>query len=516
MHYLRIDKVKQRTELTKSNTLIMKTTIKKLFGYTALMLGSAFVAGITTYKLMEKNAVTETIVAVQQDSGFAMPTALFDSKPAQSVDLTDAADRSIHAVVHIKSTQLSKTQTVQQMPDLFDFFFGDGMGRQQQIRTQPRVGFGSGVIISEDGYIVTNNHVIDGADEIDVKLNDNREFKGRLIGTDPNTDLALVKIEGDGLPTLPIGDSDALKVGEWVLAVGNPFNLTSTVTAGIVSAKARSLGVYNGGIESFIQTDAAINQGNSGGALVNARGELVGINAVLSSPTGAYAGYGFAIPSSIMTKVVADLKEFGTVQRAILGISGHDLGDERTKDKDLGTVEGVYVAEVSDGSGAKAAGIETGDVITKIAGKKVHNMAELQENLAKHRPGDKVEVTIMRGKKERSLNVTLKNMQGNTEVVKKFDLTMLGAAFKPVSDDVKRHLGVSYGLEVTGVDKGKFAEAGIKKGFVILKVNGSKITSEEDLANVLKAANQSPERVLFISGYYMSGRRANYAVELAE
>ena len=494
----------------------MKSTIKKIFGYSALMFGSALVAGVTTYKLMEKHAGEEAVVAVPQDGSYAMPTALFDNKPAQPIDLTGAAENSLHAVVHIKSTQLGKTQTVQQMPDLFDFFFGDGMGRQQQVRTQPRVGFGSGVIISEDGYIVTNNHVIDGADEIDVKLNDNREFKGKLIGADPNTDLALVKIEGDDFPTIPVGDSDALKVGEWVLAVGNPFNLTSTVTAGIVSAKARTLGVYNGGIESFIQTDAAINQGNSGGALVNARGELVGINAVLSSPTGAYAGYGFAIPTSIMTKVVDDLKEFGTVQRAILGISGYDLGDERTKDKDLGTVEGVYVAEVTDGSGAKAAGIESGDVIVKIAGKKVHNMAELQENIAKHRPGDKVSVTIMRGKKEKDLDVTLKNMQGNTEVVKKFDLDMLGAAFQPISDDVKRHLGVSYGLQVTGVDKGKFADAGIKKGFVILKVNGHKITSEEDLAEVLKAANQSPERALFISGYYMSGRRANYAVDLSD
>lgn len=493
----------------------MKSTIKKLFGYSLMVAGSALVAGVTTYTLMEKNAQEQTVMVMQQDSGFAMPTALFDNKPAQPVDLTGAAENSLHAVVHIKSTQLGKTQTVTQMPDLFDFFFGDGMGRQQQIRTQPRVGFGSGVIISKDGYIVTNNHVIEGADEIDVKLNDNREFKGKLIGTDPNTDLALVKIEGDGFPTIPIGDSDALKVGEWVLAVGNPFNLTSTVTAGIVSAKARTLGVYNGGIESFIQTDAAINQGNSGGALVNARGELVGINAVLSSPTGAYAGYGFAIPTSIMTKVVDDLKEFGAVQRAILGISGYDLGDDRTKDKDLGTVEGVYVAEVSDGSGAKAAGIEAGDVIIKIAGKKVHNMAELQENIAKHRPGDEVEVVIMRNKKEKRLDVTLKNLQGNTEVVKKFDLDMLGAAFKPIDDDVKRHLGVSYGLQVTGVDKGKFADAGIKKGFVILKVNGAKIASEEDLAEVLKTANQSPERVLFISGYYMSGRRANYAVELS-
>ena len=493
----------------------MKSTIKKLFGYSTLVLGSAFVAGVTTYTLMEKNANKETVIAVQQGDSFAMPTALFNENKAQPIDLTGAAENSLHAVVHIKSTKLGRTQTVQQMPDLFDFFFGDGMGRQQQIQTQPRVGFGSGVIISKDGYIVTNNHVIEGADEIDVKLNDNREFKGKLIGADPNTDLALVKIEGDGFPTIPIGDSDALKVGEWVLAVGNPFNLTSTVTAGIVSAKARTLGVYNGGIESFIQTDAAINQGNSGGALVNARGELVGINAVLSSPTGAYAGYGFAIPTSIMTKVVDDLKEFGTVQRAILGISGHDLGDERTKDKDLGTVEGVYVAEVTDGSGAKAAGIEAGDVIVKIAGKKVHNMAELQENIAKHRPGDEVEVVVMRGKKEKRLDVTLKNLQGNTEVVKKFDLDMLGAAFKPIDDDVKRHLGVSYGLQVTGVEKGKFAEAGIKKGFVILKVNGAKIASEEDLANVLKTANQSPERVLFISGYYMSGRRANYAVELS-
>lgn len=495
----------------------MNSTIKKIFGYSALMLGSALVAGVTTYALMEKNAGKEMVVAVQQDSSFAMPTALFgDSKPAQPVDFTEAAENSIHAVVHIKSTQLGKTQTVTQMPDLFDFFFGDGMGRQQQVRTQPRVGFGSGVIISKDGYIVTNNHVIEGADEIEVKLNDNREYKGKLIGTDPNTDLALVKIEGDDFPIIPIGDSEALKVGEWVLAVGNPFNLTSTVTAGIVSAKARTLGVYSGGIESFIQTDAAINQGNSGGALVNARGELVGINAVLSSPTGAYAGYGFAIPTSIMTKVVDDLKEFGTVQRAILGISGHDLGDERTKDKELGTVEGVYVAGVTDGSGAKAAGIEPGDVIVKIAGKKVHNMAELQESIAKHRPGDKVSVTIMREKKEKTLEVTLKNLQGNTEVVKKFDLDMLGAAFKPIGDDMKRHLGVSYGLQVTGVEKGKFAEAGIKRGFVILKVNGTKITSEEDLANVLKAANQSPERVLFISGYYESGRRANYAVDLSD
>jgi Do/DeqQ family serine protease len=406
------------------------------------------------------------------------------------------------------------------MPDLFDFFFGDGMGRQQQIRTQPRVGFGSGVIISKDGYIVTNNHVIDGADEIDVKLNDNREFKGRLIGTDPNTDLALVKIEGDGFPTIPIGDSEALKVGEWVLAVGNPFNLTSTVTAGIVSAKARTLGVYNGGIESFIQTDAAINQGNSGGALVNARGELVGINAVLSSPTGAYAGYGFAIPTSIMTKVVDDLKEFGTVQRALLGIMGGDVAAmlqlEENKNKDFGTLDGVYVSDVTDGGGALAAGIESGDVIVAINGKKVKTMTELQEVIAQHRPGDKIKVSLLRNKKSKEITVELKNSQGNTEVVKDRKMDMLGAAFEEVSEQTRKQLNIGYGLQVSGVDAGKFQKAGIQRGFIILKVNNVQIRTEKDLENVFSEAIKTPEQVLFITGIYPSGRRANFAIDLSE
>ena len=504
----------------------MKQTFKRAYGTVAAI---AIVSGITgafaysfassAIKSTESEIAENTIANMPVATPALMTLSSEQSIPNQPVDLTSAAEKACNAVVYIKVVTNGKTQTIEYR-DPFEDFFGDFFGRggggtqRRQIQTPKREGSGSGVIISSEGYIVTNNHVVENADNITITLNDNREFTAKTIGTDPTTDLALLKIEGTDFPTLVIGDSDALKVGEWVLAVGNPFNLTSTVTAGIVSAKARSLGVYNGGIESFIQTDAAINQGNSGGALVNARGEIVGINGVLSSPTGAYAGYGFAIPTSIMTKVVSDLKEFGTVQRAILGISGHDL-DERTKDKDLGTVEGVYVTEVTDDSGAKAAGIEPGDVIIRIAGKKVHNMAELQENLTMYRPGDKVEVTILRNKKEKTLDVTLKNMQGNTEVVKKFDLSMLGAAFKPISEDVKRHLGVSYGLEVTGVDKGKFADAGIKKGFVILKVNGDKITSEEDLANALKEANQSPERVLFISGYYMSGRRANYAVELS-
>ena len=319
--------------------------------------------------------------------------AALDATQMQPVDLTQAAENSVHAVVHIKSTQESKTQTVTVRDPFYDFFgdiFGNGRGggQQRQVQTPERVGFGSGVIISKDGYIVTNNHVIDNADVISVKLNDGREYKGRVIGTDPSTDLALVKIEADELPTIPVGDSEALKVGEWVLAVGNPFNMTSTVTAGIVSAKARSLGVYNQGVESFIQTDAAINQGNSGGALVNAKGELVGINSVLYSPTGAYSGYGFAIPTSIMKKVIADLKEYGTVQRAVLGIKGTPINDDqqmmpeeiKKKVKELGATDGVLIAEVIDG-GSAAGNLEVDDVIIGIDGKRVKNFAELQLSL---------------------------------------------------------------------------------------------------------------------------------------
>jgi Do/DeqQ family serine protease len=383
------------------------------------------------------------------------------------------------------------------------------------VRTQPRVGFGSGVIISKDGYIVTNNHVIANSDEIDVTLNDNRHFKARLIGTDPNTDLALIKIEGEDFPTLTVGDSEKAQVGEWVLAVGNPFNLTSTVTAGIVSAKARTLGVYNGGIESFIQTDAAINKGNSGGALVNAKGELIGINAVLSSPTGAYAGYGFAIPTSIMTKVIADLRQYGTVQRALLGITGHDI-DEKTAEKDLGTVEGVYVVEVNDESSAAEAGIQKGDVIVALNGHKVKNMAELQENMTKYRPGNKVSISIMRDKKKQKLHLTLKNAQGTTKVIKGVDITMLGGAFRPLPKKLKAQLNLRYGLQVTGVNKGKMRNAGLRKGFIILKVNGKRMAQTGDLEMMLKEAARSPEQVLFISGMYPSGKRANYAVDLSD
>ncbi len=494
----------------------MKTTTKMIVGAAALVLFSSAVAGVTTYSLMDKQQVSESFTDIFTPNPQAKLASLSaDVAAAQPVDLTRAAEISVHAVVHIKSTQNGREQIVQTPGDIFDFFFGDGYG-QRRIRTQPKVGIGSGVIISKDGYIVTNNHVIKDADEIEVTLNDNRKYKGRLIGTDPDTDLALIKIEGDDLPTIAIGDSDALKVGEWVLAVGNPFNLTSTVTAGIVSAKARTLGVYNGGIESFIQTDAAINEGNSGGALVNARGELVGINSVLTSPTGTYTGYGFAIPTSIMVKVVADIKQYGSVQRAVLGIKGDDVNNEELEDKDLGTVEGVYVGEVLEGGAAAEADIQPEDVITAIDGKKVKNMAELQEIMAKHRPGDKVKVTLLRDKKEMKLDVQLRNTQGNTKVVKHAGMDILGAAFRELPADLKKQLRLSYGLEVTGVSSGKMAEAGIRKGFIILRVNGQPMRKVEDLENALREANQSPDQVLFMSGVFPSGKRGNYAVDLSQ
>ena len=511
----------------------MKQTTRNILGVGAIVLLSSGVAGITTYKMMQGQDTDKQIAfneVFQQNPNVKL--AAFDAIDAQPVDLTQAAENSLHAVVHIKSTQTSKTQTVQTPPDIFDFFFGDGRGGQRRVQTPERVGFGSGVIISKDGYIVTNNHVIDGADEIAVKLNDNREFKGRIIGTDPSTDLALVKIESDDdLPTIPVGDSEALKVGEWVLAVGNPFNLNSTVTAGIVSAKARSLGVYNGGIESFIQTDAAINQGNSGGALVNAKGELVGINSVLSSPTGAYAGYGFAIPTSIMTKVIADLKQYGTVQRALLGIRGGSIGsslmDDRQpidksgttladKAKALGVVEGVWVSEIVEGGSAAGADIKVDDVIIGLDNKKVSNMADLQEALAKHRPGDKVKVKLMRDKKEKTVEVTLKNEQGTTKIVKDAGMDILGAAFKELPDDLKKQLNLGYGLQVTGVSSGKMSDAGVRKGFIILKANDQPMRKVSDLEEAMKAAVKSPNQVLFLTGVFPSGKRGYFAVDLTQ
>ena len=504
----------------------MNKTTKLILGSAVIIAVSAGVAGLTAYSMMpekqpERLAFDEVF---QQNPNTRM--AALDATQMQPVDLTKAAESSVNAVVHIKSTQESKTQTVTVRDPFYEFFgdmFGNRGSQQRQVQTPERVGFGSGVIISKDGYIVTNNHVIDKADIISVKLNDGREFKGRIIGTDPSTDLALVKIEGEDLPTIPVGDSDQLKIGEWVLAVGNPFNMTSTVTAGIVSAKARSLGVYNKGVESFIQTDAAINQGNSGGALVNARGELVGINSVLYSPTGSYSGYGFAIPTSIMTKVIADLKQYGTVQRAMLGISGRPLDNDgqtmdpelKKKAEELGASEGVWVAEVVE-NGSASGILQEDDVIIGIEGKRVKNFAGLQEELAKHRPGDKVTVKILRDKKEKNVEIELKNEQGTTKVLKDADMEILGAAFRELPDEMKKQLRLSGGVEVTGVTEGKMKAAGVRKGFIILKANGQSVKTVEQLEEIMKEASRSTEPVLFLNGIFPSGKRQYYAVDLTQ
>lgn len=495
----------------------MKTVTKFAIGTMAMVAVSAGVAGVTAYTVAQKAENNEASFYKTFDTP-ALRTAALDSSTMQPVDLTGAAESSLNSVVHIMAVQRSKVQTVQ-TPDIFDFFFG-GRGQQRQVQTPEQRGFGSGVIISKDGYIVTNNHVIDGADEISVKLHDGREMKGRVIGTDPTTDLALVKIEGDDFPAIVVGNSDALKVGEWVLAVGNPFNLGSTVTAGVVSAKSRGLRANQ--VESFIQTDAAINQGNSGGALVNVRGELVGINSMLYSPTGAYSGYGFAIPTSIMTKVVSDLKQYGTVQRALLGIAGRDMmGDGvypdeiRKEQKDLGVTEGVQVVEVTEGGSSEGI-LQKNDVILKVNGTKVKTMTDLQGLLAQLRPGDKVKVTVWRDKKEKEFTITLKNAQGNTKIVKKADMEILGAAFRAVPDELKRQLNLGYGVQVTGVSDGRMADSGIRKGFIILKANGKQLRTVEDLEDVMKAASQSPDQVLFMTGVYPSGKRANYAVDLSQ
>lgn len=458
------------------------------------------------------------------------PAPVVSAVPAgQPVDLTYAAEKALPSVVYIKSVQNSKVQTIEYSDPFEDFFsdpfggfFGRGQGnngkRQRQVQTPKRAAAGSGVIISADGYIVTNNHVVDGADELTVSLTDNKEYSARVIGADKTTDLALIKIDGKNLPAIVIANSDNVKVGEWVLAVGNPLGFNNTVTAGIISAKARTLGAN--GVESFIQTDAAINQGNSGGALVNTRGELIGINAMLASPTGSNIGYGFAIPTTIMNKVVEDLKQYGNVQRAMIGIEGTDVKNyvdaEKEKDKevDLGTMEGIYIAKVVEDGAAEAAGLKEGDVITAVDGQKVTKFGELQGIIAKKRPGDQVKITYMRNKKSNTVTATLKNEQGNTKVVKNADLDVLGGTFRAITDAQKEQLNIGYGLEVVKIAGGKLKDAGVPKGFIIQKVNDQSIKSVEDLQDAVKEASTSKEPVLYVQGIYPTGKKGYFAVPL--
>ncbi|MBR6827849.1 MAG: trypsin-like peptidase domain-containing protein [Prevotella sp.] len=457
------------------------------------------------------------------------PTPVVSSMPAgQPVDLTFAAEKSLPSVVYIKNTQNSKVQTVEYSDPFEDFFsdpfggfFGRGNGnggkRQRQVQTPKRVGAGSGVIISTDGYIVTNNHVVDGADELMVTLNDNKEYSARIIGADATTDLAHIKIDAKNLPAITIANSDNVKVGEWVLAVGNPLGLNNTVTAGIVSAKARTMGQ---GVSSMIQTDAAINQGNSGGALVNTLGQLIGINAMIYSQTGSNIGYGFAIPTAIMNKVVEDIKQYGAVQRAMIGIAGSDVNvyvdseKEKGNEIDLGTMEGIYVAEVTEGGAAEDAGMKKGDVITHIDGEKVRKFGELQGIMAQKRPGDKVTVNYLRNKKKQTVTLTLKNQQGTTKVVKNADLDVLGGSFRAITDQQKEQLNISYGLEVLKVSGGKLKDAGIPKGFIIQRANDVSIKSIDDLQQVVKEASTSKEPVLYIQGIYPTGKKGYFAVPL--
>ncbi len=489
------------------------THLKKLLAVAIVVLFSSGVSISCTNKSQE---------AKSEKTEFEAPFQQVSYTPGKPVDLTKAAEMSVNAVVHIMTkAEAPQRSSSADMDPFFEFFFRDRRGMQPQ-QPQPRIGSGSGVILSSDGYIVTNNHVIDGANEITITLNDKRTFNATLAGADPSTDLALLKIEATGLPTLEIGSSDDLRVGEWVLAVGNPFNLTSTVTAGIVSAKARNINILSSDmrIESFIQTDAAVNPGNSGGALVNTRGQLVGINTAIASQTGSYAGYAFAVPVSIMSKVVADLKQHGVVQRALLGVIINDINAEFAKEKNIDVLEGAYVAGVNENSGASDAGIKERDIITHANGVRVRSVSELQEQISRFRPGDKVKITAIRDGKNKDFEVTLKNTMGNTDVVKEVGLKDLGASFTPVSDKLKQQYGISYGLLVEKVENGgKFAKAGVPKGYIILRVNNRSVSSVADIEQIIKDIRQNKgnaqnEQALFISGLSKNGKITYYAVDL--
>ena len=454
------------------------------------------------------------------------------SSPGFQTDFTQAAEKTINSVVCIKSytsRQQGNMMYGGQNPfDMFDFFFGpqqrpqQRQPRRQQKKSEPiQNGLGSGVIISADGYIVTNNHVVDESDKLEVLLNDNSTYEARIVGTDEATDLALIKIDATGLSPITFGDSEAVKVGEWVLAVGNPFGFNSTVTAGIVSAKARSLGQNsrNGqmGIESFIQTDAALNPGNSGGALVNLRGELIGINSAIYSNTGSYAGFSFAIPTTIVKKIMTDLKQYGTVQRAMLGCTVAELDAKTAKEKDItATKSGMLVDEVSDMSTAKELGLQKNDVIVALNGVEVHNFAQLTEQLNKFRPGDTISITYYRDNKRYTKSGTLRNSQGNTQITKKGDFAELGCAFMKLTQETKSSLGISNGVQVAGLKSGPVKDAGIKDGFIILEVNGRAVNSSEDVEDAFNQVMKSnDDKVLVISGIYPTGKKYYYAVNLS-
>lgn len=486
------------------------------------LLGAALVGGITASVVVSSNNSHPTSTEVPVGSLLEQNTNSlnhFTSYAKEKYpDLTYAAENAVQAVVNIEVT---KTVQGQSTIDPFFQFFGIPQGYGAPSTREAKAG-GSGVLITADGYIVTNNHVVDGANTLKVKLYDGRTFEAKIIGTDPTTDVALLKIEGAEFPFLKFGSSDALRLGEWVLAIGSPFDLQSTITAGIVSAKARNLGAIPSqySIESFIQTDAAVNPGNSGGALVNTAGELVGINTLIQSQTGSYIGYSFAVPSSIVQKVVVDLKEYGVVQRALLGISYQDITAEFLeaygKEYGISEIGGAYVAEVVENGAAADAGIQKGDIITEIDGNAIGAKARIGEIIATKRPGEKVKISIKRDGKVKHFEVTLRNKAGKTEPVSKQDLASLqslGGAFEDVSRRVAQNLGIKGGVKVTQVHEGGFLDkARVRPGFVITHLNEVAVGSVAEMESLLESGKVG-DKVTSVDGIYPStGRSASYSL----
>ncbi|MDP3001601.1 MAG: trypsin-like peptidase domain-containing protein [Bacteroidales bacterium] len=449
---------------------------KYLLGGLFMALLGATIALFAYTRIMGKPSVViskdSSSVEVQGAKAFLTSMQMQEGQ----IDFTYAAEQTVHGVVHVH------TKAMMGQPDnpIMEWFYGDRYSRPREVS-----GYGSGVIISGDGYIITNNHVVENAESVDVTLNDKRTFTAQVIGRDPSSDIALIKIKADNLPYIKYGNSEQLRLGEWVLAVGNPFNLTSTVTAGIISAKGRSFTLPDGTyrIESFIQTDAALNMGNSGGALVNTKGLLVGITSAIISPNGAYAGNSFAIPVTIVKKVVDDLKEFGEVQRALIGVNIRDVVSDDADKQKLSQIKGVLVTGIIEDGSAEAAGLKENDVIVKFDGLDVSTTSELQEQVGKRRPGDKATVTYIRNGKETTVPIIMKNVAGNTGVVTAGmgENAVYGAKFETLGPDDMRSLNVDYGVRVTEVNDGKFKDYGIKRGYVILSVNGKKVKKPSDV-----------------------------------
>ena len=451
----------------------------------------------------------KTVIIEDTNQGASQANLTADRPlPSAPTDFVAAAERTVEAVVHVKTT----AERVQNYYNPFnDLFFG----RPSTPEKFEVEGSGSGVILTEDGYIVTNNHVIKGAKTIVVTTSNNDEYEAELIGADPTTDIALLKIEGNALTKVDVANSDEVRLGQWVLAVGNPFNLTSTVTAGIISAKGRDINIIDeqSAIESFLQTDAAVNPGNSGGALVNTAGELVGINTAISSRSGSFEGYSFAVPANLMLKVVNDLKEYGRVQRAFIGINYNEVTAALSEELNLEVNKGVYVANVISEGAADDAGITKGDVIINVNGKSIASGADLTEALGQRRPGEKLSVVVNRSGKNKAFEVVLKNKLGTTEMLTKEEelLRNFGAELEELSSTDKRRLGLRYGIRVSKILGGRFQKAGIPKDFIIVKLNNVYVENVESFERLVRQFN--PGDGVLIQGFEPNGKANYYAFE---